>query len=145
MATWQYQLVDPPSEPRSRELWLQHAAGFIFFEDIRRYAMDQIDPSLSNEAMAAAKKGIDDAVYGLMMVIDGVTGGISNANHNVYVDFIVRLAKRKDSIDDGILSEVDLGHGDGMCMGYHGWLEGDFGKQQVAVSRPPNAETKSGT
>lgn len=143
MATWQYQLVDPPSEPRSRELWLQHAAGFIFFEDIRRYAMERIDPGLSAEAIAAAKKGIDDAVYGLMMVIDGVTGGISNANHNLFVDFIVRFAKRKDSIDDGILSEVDLRHGDGMCMGYHGWLEGDFGKHPVAVSRPPEGESKS--
>jgi len=143
MATWQYRLVDPPSEPRSRELWLQHAAGFIFFEDIRRYAMERIDPGLSAEAIAAAKKGIDDAVYGLMMVIDGVTGGISNANHNLFVDFIVRLAKRKDSIDDGILSEVDLRHGDGMCMGYHGWLEGDFGKLPVAVSRPPEGESKT--
>jgi hypothetical protein len=136
MATWQHELVDPPSEPRARELWLQHAAGFIVFEDVRRYAMERIEPGLSAEAVAAAKKGIDDAVYGLMMVIDGVSGGISNANHNVFIDFVVRLATRKDSIDDGLLSEVDLRQGDGMCMGYHGWLEGDYGKYPVAVARP---------
>lgn len=52
-----------------------------------------------------------------MMVIDGVTGGISNATHTVYMDFVVRLAKRGGS---AIVSEVDLRHGDGMCMGYHG-------------------------
>jgi hypothetical protein len=143
MATWQYQLADPPSEPRSRELWLQHAAGFIIFEDIRRYAMERIDPGLSAETITAAKKGIDDAVYGLMMVIDGVSGGISNVNHNVFVDFIVRLAKRKGSIDDKLSSEVDLRHGDGMCMGYHGWLKGDFGKNPVAVLRPSDVENKS--
>ena len=45
MATWQHQLVDPPTEPRARELWLQHAAGFIIFEDVRRYAMERIDPA----------------------------------------------------------------------------------------------------
>lgn len=136
MATHEYELVDPPNEARARELWLQHAAGFIVFEDVRRYASEQIEPGLSAEAVAAAKKGIDDAVYGLMMVIDGVTGGISNANHNVYIDFIVRLAQRKNAIDEDLLSEVDLGKGDGMCMGYHGWLEGDYGEHPVAVPRP---------
>jgi hypothetical protein len=136
IATWQYELVEPPSEPRARELWLQHAAGFIVFEDVRRYAMERLEPDLSDEALAAAKKGIDDAVYGLMMVIDGVSGGVSNANNNVFIDFVVRLAKRKESIDDGLLSEVDLRRGDGMCMGYHGWLEGDFGGHPVAILRP---------
>lgn len=98
--------------------------------------MERIDPALTDESRAAVQKGIDDALYGLMMIIDGVTGGISNASHTVYIDFIVRLATRDDSEDGGILSEVDLRNGDGMCMGYHGWLEGDFGKHPVAVARP---------
>jgi len=136
MATWQHELVDPPAEPRARELWLQHAAGFIVFEDIRRYATERIDPALSVEARAAVQKGIDDAVYGLMMVIDGVTGGLSNASHTLYIDFFVRLAQRGDSTADRVQSEVDLRQGDGMCMGCHGWLEGDFGEEPVAVPRP---------
>jgi hypothetical protein len=136
MATWQYELAQPPAEPRSRDLWLQHAAGFILFEDVRRYAQENIDPGLSEEARAAAEKAIDDAVYGLMMVIDGVTGGISNASNNVYIDFFVRLATRRDSIDDGVAHEVDLRSGDGMCMAYHGWREGDFGTDLIAVPRP---------
>jgi hypothetical protein len=136
MATWEYELVDPPSDPRSRELWLQHAAGFIVFEDVRRYAVERIEAGLSAEAVAAATKGIDDAVYGLMMIIDGVSGGLSNAKQTVYIDFIARLAERGDTETVGILSEVDLQHGDGMCMGYHGWLEGDFGKHAVAAPRP---------
>src|SRR5205823_14123902 len=86
MATWQHELVDPPTEPRARELWLQHAAGFIIFQDVRRYAMERIDPALKGEARAAVEKGIDDAVGGLMQVIDGVTGGLSNANQTVYID-----------------------------------------------------------
>jgi len=55
----------------------------LSFEDVRRYAIERIDPQLSADARAAAEKGIDDAVYGLMMIIDGVTGGISNANRSV--------------------------------------------------------------
>jgi hypothetical protein len=115
---------------------LQHSAGFILFEDVRRYAMEKIDPALTGEVRAAVQKGIDDAVYGLMMVIDGVSGGISNASRTVYIDFIVRLSTRGDSEGAGVLSEVDLRQGDGMCMGYHGWLEGDFGNDPVAVPRP---------
>jgi hypothetical protein len=84
---------------------------------------------------AAVQRGIDDAVYGLMMVIDGVAGGLRNASHTVYIDFIARFAARDDSEAGQVLSEVDLRHGDGMCMGYHGWLEGDFGKTPVAVPR----------
>jgi hypothetical protein len=136
MATWQHQLVDPPVEPRARELWLQHAAGFILFEDVRRYATERIDPALTAESRVAVQKGIDDAVYGLMAVIDGVTGGISNASRTVYIDFIVRLATRGDPASAEVLSEIDLRNGDGMCMGFHGWLEGDFGNDPVAVSRP---------
>ena len=116
MASWQHDLIDPPAEPRARELWLQHAAGFIFCEDVRRYAIERIDPALAAEARAAALKGIDDALCGLMMVIDGVTGGISNAHRTVYIDFIARLATRVDSKAGAVLSEVNLRTGDGMCM-----------------------------
>ncbi len=136
MTTCQYKLADPPSEPRLRELWLQHAAGFILFEDVRRYATERIEPGLPAETLAAVKKGIDDAMYGLMMVIDGVSGCISNDEHEVFIDFVVRLAKRNNPANDGALSEVDLQHGDGMCMGYHGWREGDFGTRPIAVPRP---------
>lgn len=135
MATSQHELVQSPTEPRASELWLQHAAGFIIMEDVRRYAMDGIDPALPDDVRAAIQKGIDDAVYGLMMLIDGVTGGLSNATHTVYIDFIARLASRDDSGSCEVQSEIDLRQGDGMCMGYHGWLEGDFGEDPVAASK----------
>jgi len=98
MATWQHELVDPPAEPRARDLWLQHAAGFIVFEDVRRYAMERIDPALTGEARATVVKRINDALYGLMMIIDGVAGGLSNASHTVYIDFIARLAARSPCV-----------------------------------------------
>jgi hypothetical protein len=132
MATFEYKLADAPVEPRARELWLQHAAGFIVFEDVRRYAMERIDPTIEGEARAAVQKGIDDAVYGLMMMIDGVSGRLSNASHNLNINFIVRLTTSSD--EGKVESEVDLRQGDGMCMGYHGWLEGNFGKTPVALS-----------
>ena len=32
---------------------------------------------------------------------------------------------------DNLEDEVDLVLGDGMCMGYHGWREHDFGEMPI--------------
>lgn len=135
MATWDYVLAEPPTEARAREVWLQHAAGFILCEDVRRHAAGQIDPGLGDEARGAALKAIDDALYGLMQVIDGVTGGLANADHAVAIDFVVRLVARGGPADGRAVAAVDLRDGDGMAMGYHGWVAGDFGADPVVAPR----------
>lgn len=78
MASYEFELTAAPTEERAYELWLQHAIGFILFEDVRGYARGEIAPDLSPEARGAAEKGIDDALYGLMMVLDGVSGTLAN-------------------------------------------------------------------
>lgn len=99
--------------------------------------MERIDRTLTAEARAAVQKGIDDAVYGLMMGIDGVSGGLSNSTHSLSIDFLVRLATR--GVESNVISELYLREGDGMCMGSHYWLESDFGKDPVAVSKKPES------
>jgi hypothetical protein len=133
MATWQQELVDPPTDLRSRELWLQHASGLILFEDVRRFATERIDPDHPAEVRAEIQKGIDDAVNGLMMGIDGVSGTLSNAEYAVDLNFIARCTQRDDSGHGKKLVEIDLQQGDGMCMGYQGWINGDFGEDPVAI------------
>ena len=133
MATSQLKLYPPPHQERALELWLQHAAGRILFEDVRAYALERIDPALSAETRAAIQKGIDDAMYGLMMVINGVSGSLSNDFQSVQLSVIARLVNHRPP---GIAAELDLSDGDGMCMGYHSWLEGDFGDDIVAAAEP---------
>jgi hypothetical protein len=134
MATHQIRLTPPPSDQRKRELWIQHAAGLIIFEDVRNYAVEQLEAGLSDDARAAALKAIDDAVYGIMMIIDGVSGSLENETHRVNLSVSVQLTE----LDTGdAVTEINLADGDGMCMGFHGWKEDDFG------SHPP-AETQSG-
>ena len=133
MATFRLRLATPPSEPRALELWLQHAAGRILFEDARGYARERIDPSLSDEARAHVEKGIDDAMYGLMMVLDGVTGILTNGQHAVMLSFAAKLVDATAPLDDDMLVELDLAKADGMCMAYHMWREGDFGVDPVVV------------
>jgi len=143
MATHEHELTSPPQNERGRELWLQHAAGFILFRDSRQYAVDQIDAHLDPKARAAVVKGIDDALYGLMMIIDGVSGRLSNASEVVSLTMLVRHSRRSPSGSVSLVQELDLQEGDGMCMGIHGWRTGDFGKQPPAAVRRAKPNQKS--
>ena len=125
MNTPDLRLTDAPDDYRSRELWLQHAIGHILFRDVRDYALRQLDPLLSPEAKAAATKAANDALYGLMMILDGVTGSLENDSSRVSLRVIAELTTKENS---EVVHSVDLFNGDGMCMGYHGWQEGDFGE-----------------
>lgn len=124
MAAFEFNLSEPPNDPRQRELWLQHAIGFILFQDVRDYALQQIDASLKDDEKSAAIKAINDAVYGLMMVLDGVTGSLSSESRRVNLRVFAELVDVKT---DEVVESLDLMDGDGMCMGYHGWIENDFG------------------
>jgi len=133
MAAFDFILSDPPSESRQRELWLQHAVGFILLQDVRDYAMQQIDPLLNDDAKAAASKAINDAVYGLMKVLDGVTGTLTNDSWRVSLRATAELL---DTKSEEVVESFDLMDGDGMCMGYHGWIENDFGDVPPFMQKP---------
>ena len=131
MATSDFRLSTRPTDPRKRELWLEHAAGFILFQDMRDYAIQQIDESLDADSRAAAMKGIDDAVYGLMMILDGVTGALTNDSQRVNLRVAAEFI---DCNNDETILSLDLMDGDGMCMGYHGWLENEYGDTRPFVA-----------
>lgn len=122
-----YKLTDPPTEGRIRELWLQDAAGFILFENIRKYAIDRIPSETNEQIKELIVKGIDDAVYGLMMIMDGVTGRLKNDEYGIFIESIIKLEKDGEEIQ-----KMNTFAGDGMCMGFHKWKENDFGDIQQA-------------
>ena len=123
-----FRLADPPTDPRRRELWLQHVAGRLIFDSVRDYALGQLPSTISEHERAIASDAIDHAVYGLMMLIDGVTGGAENETYAVEIDVSVSLR------EGGRTSQqLDLRDGDGMCMGYHGWVNGNFGDDPIVA------------
>ncbi|MDR0216897.1 MAG: hypothetical protein LBJ15_23215 [Comamonas sp.] len=125
-------LATPPTHEQDLELWLQHAAGKLLLDATRERARSKLaQRQLGQEAHQAALQSIDDAVYGLMQLLDGVSDPL--ANDDVYVGLRTTAELRRAS-DDAVLHAVDLLHGDGMCMGWHGWVEGDFGELPVTKS-----------
>lgn len=134
MGTDKYRLAPAPGPQEERTRWLEHAAGFILFQDMRRYASERIDPNVSPEIREQIQKGIDDAVYGLMMIMDGVTGILSNETEEVSIQFTARHVQRDEEGNGKLLSEADLNRTDGTCGSFHGWKEGDFGDAPVFQS-----------
>lgn len=122
MSTWNTPLANPPEDPRRRELWLQHVAGHILMEDVRGAGLEK---ARAGEPSAVA---VDGAVYGLMQVVDGVTGAMHNDEWEVSVRVRVELRRRGD---EAVVGAIDLDEGDGFCTGYHGWVEGDFGQDPI--------------
>ncbi|MBJ7428654.1 MAG: hypothetical protein JHD28_06840 [Bacteroidia bacterium] len=123
-----YILTEPPKDERSKELWLQHAAGFIIFQDMRKYAIDRIPDEQDDDIRRKIIAGIDDAIYGLMMMMDGVTGTLANEEYLVRIESKILLER-----NDEIVQEINTLEGDGMCMGFHGWKEGDFGEAPIYI------------
>jgi len=122
-----YELTPAPQEPRARELWLQHAVGHMLLTQVGGYAEQQMAKGLSTGEREAAVKAIHDTLYGLMMLIDGVSAPIRGNGHEVRLRFLAELIRPE--MGDEVLSSFDLFEdGDGMCMGFHGWLAGDFGE-----------------
>ena len=58
-------LSNPPEKKRDKELWMQHGAGFLVFENIRKYALDKINYETDETTKAQIIKGINDTIYGL--------------------------------------------------------------------------------
>lgn len=93
---------------------------------MRAAAVRQIDSALDAAARAAAEKAVDDAMYALMQVVDGVTGGLVDDRRRLSVAMKVSL------VEDGkTIESIDLVDGDGMCIGFHMWRDGDFGMNPV--------------
>ena len=97
MATSDLRLEKQPADARARELWLQHAAGLIIFEDARQYAIDRIDSTVSDDVRAEVIQGINHAIYGLMMIFDGVSGRLENEGFTISLETKVTLRQRTES------------------------------------------------
>jgi hypothetical protein len=134
MAKRRFELADPPSDPRRRELWLQNLAGFIIFRDMRDRAIQRLDASLTPDARTAAVRAIDDTVYGLMEIVDGFSGSVVGRAGEVDLRLVVRwLPPADERNNDQPNMTIDLFEGDGMGMGYAGWIEDDFGQDPIVI------------
>ena len=125
----EFALARPPSDERALELWMQHAAGLVLFEKVRAAGRATLEPAATPKARAAVELAVDATLYALMMQIDGVSGGLRGGGLELELSFGVQLTR-----DDSVVRRLDLREGDGMCMGFHYWAAGNFGKDPVVAA-----------
>lgn len=121
-------LANPPSDERDRELWMQHGAGYIVFENIRKYAINKIPSEIDETLREAHLKAIDNTIYGMMMQMDGIFNPLENEKYRLALQTNIVLYK-----DEEVIEELSTLDGDGMCMGFHGWIDDDFGHDNVVT------------
>ena len=76
-------LSPPPDKPEQRKQWLAHAFGKILFQHAHRYALENIAADATPETQAVARKAAEDALYGLMMILDGVVDDLENEQYRL--------------------------------------------------------------
>lgn len=118
---------DWPVERDRRRIAAGNAFGRHLMAAARDYALGCIPDSLSSQEREVAAKAALDAIYGMMMLLDGVASASVGPDHRVEY---VLLSRVRSTRGGEVIEEFELAPGgDGLCMGYHGWVDGDFGQQ----------------
>ena len=126
-----YRLAQPPTEPSRMRLWLENVAGFIMMNDVLSYSLARMHEDADIESRMLALERVRDAVYGLCMIADGVSGDMRGREVTARVSISISLT---DTATGRELERLELAEGDGACMGFHGWVQGDFG--DVPITSP---------
>jgi hypothetical protein len=114
---------DWSSDPHSRRIDAADTFGRHLAEGARDYALQRIHKSVSEETRAIATQAVLDALYGVMMVLEGITPNDVDAHHRIQYVLSARVRKRQE----GTVETIELSpEGDGLCMGFHRWLNQEF-------------------
>ena len=122
------ELTVMPADLDDRSLWLQHAVGFEVMRRVREPARDRAAASFTGDELERAYALIDGTIYDLFMLIEGIPLSLRNADHEIIVDLVGRVERRSDG---EAITQQSMRDGDGITVGYHGWIAGDYG------DRPP--------
>jgi hypothetical protein len=114
-----------PSDPHARWIQAGNTFGRHLMAAARDYAFEQIPESASAAERTVAEKAALDAIYGMMMLLDGVADSTIDDTHVAEYVFLSCVISDEESQP---IEQFELAPGgDGLCMGFHGWVAGDFG------------------
>jgi hypothetical protein len=119
-----------PEDAHARLIHLSNAFGRLLFETVRASTREAAT-SIPDTRQTQLDELLDAQLYAVLQLIDGVTVPIGN--DRIRVEFVLK-ARLRERENDKVIEEVELGpDGEGLCMGYHGWVDGDFGGRARAA------------
>jgi hypothetical protein len=115
-----------PSEVHARWIRAGNTFGRHLMAAARDYAFGRIPKDTPPAQRELAEKAALDAIYGVMMLLDGVARSPIDDEHRA--EYVLSLRVLRES-EEAPVERFELApDGDGLCMGFHGWVAGNFGK-----------------
>ncbi len=105
---------------------MQSMTGLMLMTRVRQSVITDLPADLGDVARAAACKAVDDTLYSLMMLVDGIFAPVRDTAGKIgfEVDLVGRLVEPETG---RVLHTESLHDGEGACTWLVGWLEGDYG------------------
>lgn len=124
MSPSRIELGQVSEDAHARLIYVSNVFGRVYFRAARDPFRDRVR-SLPPPLRPEMEELLDGALYAVLQVLDGVTDHVGN--DNLKVEFVLS-ARLRDKANRSVVDEIELGpNGEGLCMGFHGWVEGDFG------------------
>ena len=109
----------------SHERWIDAANvfGSQLFTYAREEQMSNLAEDLTTRERTIAVEAINNTLYAVLMMLDGVVDLKVDANHSTEYSLMQRVFDDQSRL----VSEIELTpNGDGLCMGFHGWKSNEF-------------------
>lgn len=109
------------TDPQQRWIDAANVFGYHLMQASLKRALERVPATASAECQDIARQAALDAIYGVLMLLDGVADS-DEVRYTLYAEV--------DRVDSELPCEgIELApDSDGLCMGFHGWVEGDFGE-----------------
>ncbi|MBU6954977.1 MULTISPECIES: hypothetical protein [unclassified Hahella] len=113
-----------PKEQYSRKVSASHAFGEHLFNKVRKEALYSMRSYESDRDRELVEETVDATLYAMMQLLDGIFLNAIDEKHQAEYALIQRVRDNEGVL----LEESELApDGEGLCMGFQGWREGDFG------------------
>jgi hypothetical protein len=109
-----------PDDRHARWVRMGHCFGRHVMRAARDYAFGRIPTTMSVEQRRIAERAALDAIYGVMMLLDGVAN--SDIDHDHCAEYVLIACVRRNGKGPTVEQFELAPDGDGLCMGFHAWV-----------------------
>jgi len=118
----------PDWRPDPVERWRDafHTFGHLLFTHTLNSVIAELPQSTTPEARVVATKAASDALYNVMMILEGIVGTPADEAHTLEFALIARVLRSSSPHDCVEQFELAPNGEESACRGFHLWSEGNF-------------------
>jgi len=101
-----------------------HTFGHLLLSHAKYEALSKLPETSSMESKEIADKAVTDALYNLMMILEGVVGTTIGDDQSIEFSLVAKIRNSRDEIVEQF--ELAPNGEEPACMGFHSWTSGSF-------------------